>query len=127
VARSNVDERRAKVTAIALALPEATASSRTGQHSAFEVRGKKFAYYLVDHHGDGRVAINCKAPPGAQSSLVSSDPAKFFVPAYLGAKGWIGIDLDAGKTDWDEIASFVRESYRMIAPKRLAALLEDEG
>jgi phosphoribosylglycinamide formyltransferase-1 len=107
------------VTAICQSLPEARATSRTGQHSAFEVRGKRFAYYLVDHHGDGRVAINCKVAPGAQAALIGSDPARYFMPAYLGAKGWIGIDLDA-RTDWAEIERFLRDSYRMIAPKSLA-------
>jgi phosphoribosylglycinamide formyltransferase-1 len=123
MAGSSADKRRERVAKIALALPEAEASSRTGQHTAFEVRGKKFAYYLVDHHGDGRVAINCKVPVGAQATLIKSDPARYFMPAYLGAKGWIGIDLDAGKCDWDELARFLRESYRLIAPKTLSAII----
>ena len=72
------DAMRERVTAIALALPEATATSLTGQHSAFAVRGKKFAYFLVDHHGDGRLAINCKTVPGAASAMVADNPERYF-------------------------------------------------
>ena len=119
---STLTEGLARLRTICLALPGAEATSQTGQHTAFEVRGKKFAYHLVDHHGDGRVALCCKAPPGMQDALVASDPARFFVPPYLGPRGWIGLDLDAAALDWGEIAALVTESYRLIAPKRLAAL-----
>ena len=73
---------------------------------------------------EDRTSITCKAPPGVQQMLVTSDPDRFFVPAYVGSKGWIGIRLD-GHPDWDEIAEIAEESYRMTAPKRLAARLDD--
>ncbi|MEX0751083.1 MAG: MmcQ/YjbR family DNA-binding protein [Dehalococcoidia bacterium] len=104
-----------------LRLPEATA--REQQHVKFTVRGKSFAYYLDDHHGDGRVAINVKAAPGQQQALIAAYPERFFMPSYLGPKGWLGLYLDAGVIDWDEVESLLIDSYRMIAPKRLAALV----
>ena len=60
---------------------------------------------------------------GAQAVLVGSDPDRFFVPPYVGPKGWIGMRLD-GRVDWDLVRDLVTDSYRMIAPKRLAALLD---
>src|SRR5689334_14090082 len=112
---------RARVTDLALALPEAEASSRTGQHSVFSVRGKKFAYFLFDHHGDGRTAITVRGALGVKEELVEAFPERFFVPAYLGPRGWVGLDLLAPGVDWDEVEELVRESYCLAAPKRLAA------
>ena len=112
-------ETRSRFAAICLALPEVV--SQGGQHLGFQVRGRTFAYYLDDHHGDGRTALNCKAAAGEQAALIASDPARFFVPAYLGARGWIGMYLDVAGVDWDVVAELVAESYRLIAPKRLAA------
>jgi hypothetical protein len=117
--RSNVSP-RTRLSAICLALAEATAS--TGQHIKFEVRGKAFAYYLDDHHGDGRVALNCKVATGDQDVLLRMDPEAFFMPAYLGAKGWIGMRLESDDVDWQQVEQLVTDSYRMIAPKRLAAM-----
>lgn len=122
--RSFVDARRERITKIALALPEAEAEQAGSlhEHTSFRIRGKPFAHYVVNEHNDGRIALCCKAAPDAQSALVASDPARFFVPKYVGPKGWIGLDLDAGEIDWDEVAGLLKESYRLIAPKRLAAL-----
>jgi len=88
----------------------------------FRVRNKIFAMYTDDHHGDGRVALWCKTPPGAQSVLISSDPDRFFSPPYVGPKGWIGVRLDR-PVDWPFVADLIADSYRMTAPKRLAASL----
>ena len=75
---------RTRIDAICATLPEVSIGASMNEHSAYEVRGKKFAYYLVDHHGDGRIAINCKAEPGVQGLLIDADPSRFYVPAYLG-------------------------------------------
>ena len=66
--------------------------------------------------------LNCKVPPGDLEALVALDPDRFHVPAYLGARGWLGVRLDGRHVDRDEIARFVGVSYRLVAPKRLAAL-----
>ena len=118
------DERLRRVTELCLALPEA-AREDEGQHSAFRVRGKTFAWYLVDHHGDGIVGLVVKAPPGENEALLSAGPERFYRAAYLGARGWVGLRLDAGPVDWTEVWELVAESYRLIAPKRLAASVAD--
>lgn len=91
----------------------------------FRVRNKLFAMYANadNHHGGGRAAVWCKAGPGNQALMVQADPGRFFVPPYVGPSGWIGIWLD-GAVDWAELADLVRDSYRLVAPKRLKALLE---
>ena len=118
----SADERRARLREICHALPEV--SSDEDQHIRFHVRGRTFAYYLEDHHGDGRLALHCKAPRGEQAALVASDPERFHVPAYLGQKGWIGYWLDVGAVDWSEVRELVLESYRLIAPRSLGALVD---
>jgi predicted DNA-binding protein (MmcQ/YjbR family) len=105
--------------AICLALPEAVEQETWGD-ATFRVRGKIFAMVRRD---DGRASFWCKAPPGSQAILVEADAARFFVPPYVGHKGWVGMRIDDGP-DWAEVALLVRRSYRMTAPKRLAALVE---
>jgi predicted DNA-binding protein (MmcQ/YjbR family) len=105
-----------KIRAICLDLPEAEERLTWGEPN-FRVRDKIFALYHASETGGNAV---CKAPPGAQSILVGADGARFYVPAYVGHKGWVGIRLDAG-TDWAEVAQLLTRSYRLVAPKRLAA------
>jgi len=109
----------ARLRAICLALPEASEKEAWGDPT-FRVRDKIFA---MEKRGDGRVSLWCKAPEGSQAVLVGADPKRFFVPPYVGHKGWIGMRLDR-KPDWNEVAVVVRRSYRLIAPKRLAALVD---
>ena len=111
----------ARLRAICLALPEASEKEAWGDPT-FRVCERIFAMVKV---GDGRVSVWCKAPPGSQQVLVGADPDTFFVPPYVGPKGWVGMRLDRSP-DWDEVAAFVRRSYRLIAPKRLAAASGDE-
>lgn len=105
---------------ICLALPEAVEKETWGNQT-FRVRDKMFA---IERRDDSGMSLVCKAPPGAQVALVGADPARFFLPAYVGRKGWIGVRLD-GKPDWDEVAALVTRSYRLVAPKHLARLAED--
>ena len=108
-----------RLRAVCLALPEATERETWGD-ATFRVRGKIFAMH---RRGDGRSTVWCKAPPGAQETLVGADAARFFVPPYVGHHGWVGVRLDDG-VEWEELADLVAESYRMTAPKRLAAALD---
>jgi phosphoribosylglycinamide formyltransferase-1 len=114
------DPRLVRLTEICLALPEVTRQDM-GQHAAFQVRKKTFAYYLDDHHGDGIVAVTCKAPLGENTDLVSIAPDKYYLPAYLGSKGWVALRLDRGEIDWSEVAELLAGSYRLMAPKRLVS------
>jgi predicted DNA-binding protein (MmcQ/YjbR family) len=86
----------------------------------FRVRGKTFATYVVNHHGDGRIALWLPAPAGAQEHHVQASPAYFFVPPYVGVRGWMGIRLDRGLA-WKRVAELVREAYLHVAPRRLHA------
>lgn len=120
------DPRLVRLSKISLALPEVTRWFN-GQHASFLIRKKTFAYFLNDHHGDGIVAVACKVLPGDNEALSKVHPRRFFLPAYIGPRGWVGLRLDMGEIDWDEVSELVRGSYRLIAPKRLAALVGDEG
>jgi hypothetical protein len=112
----------ARVRKICLALPEAHEKIAWGAPT-FRVRNKQFAMFLENHHGDGRLALWCKAPPGAQEALVGADPERFFIPPYVGPSGWLGIHLNKS-LDWGVIAGLVRDGYLEAAPKRLRAALE---
>jgi hypothetical protein len=79
---------------------------------------KKVFVTHADRHHDNRLAFWCAAPGGAQAVLVGAAPERFFVPPYVGHRGWIGVYLDV-PVDWDEIATLVENAYRMVAPKRL--------
>lgn len=87
--------------------------------------GKKtFASFADNHHGDGRIAIWCKADFDIQSDLVETDPDVFFVPPYVGPSGWVGIEV-SGKVDWQMVAGVLEQGYRMVAPKRALRLLDE--
>jgi predicted DNA-binding protein (MmcQ/YjbR family) len=88
----------------------------------FRVRGKTFATYVVNHHGDGRIALWLNAPAGAQELYVKAEPKHFFVPPYVGPRGWLGVHLDKG-ISWKRVAKLVREAYEKVAPAALAASL----
>jgi len=104
---------------ICLALPEVV-ERQFGGHTApaFRVRDKLFCTLREDG-----TALTCKAGPGEQALLVAADPGRFFVPPYVGHKGWVGVRLDR-PVDWDEIAELAEESYRLIAPRALVARLD---
>lgn len=97
---------------------------RLGSHAAFTVGKKRFAYYLDNHHGDGTIGINCKVGPGDNELLAKAQPDRYYLPAYIASKGWVGLRLDGPEIDWDEVTELLRDSYRRIAPKRLAKNIE---
>ncbi len=109
-----------RLRAICLALPEVTERPSHGEPTWF-VRGRKSFVMVADHHHDDRLALWCAAPPGAQAELVESEPHRFFRPPYVGGRGWLGVYLDVGEVDWDEIAAIVADAYRTVAPAKLAA------
>ena len=87
----------------------------------FRVRGKIFAVYTINHHGDGRVALNLKSPKGAQALYTKVEPDVYFVPPYTGPKGWLGVQLDKGLS-WKAISEHAQDAYREVAPM---ALIDD--
>jgi phosphoribosylglycinamide formyltransferase-1 len=114
----------AQVRERALALPEADEALSHGMPSFGIVKGKKFAYVSLDHHGDGKTSLLVKiSGPDEQAQLIDMDEERYYRPAYFG-DGWIGIRLDLGDNDWDGIAGWLRRSWRSIAPKKLTGLID---
>jgi hypothetical protein len=111
----------ARLRALCLALPEVTEKVSHGEPTWFVRR--TFVMY-ADRHHDDRVAFWCAAPPGVQEELVAAAPTRFFRPPYVGGRGWLGVYLDVDDVDWDEIGEIVLDAYRVIAPRKLAALLD---
>ena len=121
--RKAVDRALREVRTACLALPSVSERLSHGAPTFF-YRGKKtFVMFHDDHHGDGRLAIWCAAPPGVQGDLVEQEPGRFFVPPYVGHRGWLGVRLDVAP-DWDEITSITEDAYRCVAPKKLIAELD---
>lgn len=120
----HANERKAKLSAICLVLPQATREDQ-GDHAAFKIGKKPFVYYLHNHHGDGIVGFCCKVLKGENARLIETSPRKFFMPAYVGPRGWVGLRLDRPTVDWVEVKELVVGSYLQIAPNKLARILED--
>jgi hypothetical protein len=96
-------------------------------HTSYLLGNKRYAWLLVDHHGDGRLALWVKAPKGEQAALVGADAKRYFVPPYLGPSGWVGVPLDdASDPDWEEVAALLEQAWRMNAGKRLLAAFDAE-
>ena len=121
---SAADIRRHRLVKIFESFPEVTSEVAGDQHIAFRIRKRIFAYYLFDHHGDGMIAFTCKSSLSEQRRLVKDDPISFFVPAYLGSRGWIAIRMDLDEVDWDTVAELARRAYQSTAPRKLATLVE---
>jgi hypothetical protein len=118
------DDILGRVRALCLALPEVTERLSHGSPTFFVRDRKVFVTYLDDHHGDGRLALWCAAPGGAQAELTAADPERFFRPPYVGHRGWIGVRLDL-VPDWTEVGEIVRDAYRQVAPKTLIGRMGD--
>lgn len=117
--KSAEDPRLARLTKIALSLPEATRKIY-GSHAQFLVRNKTFAYFLDNHHGDGIIALTCKVFAGDNKALAEAQPERFYLPDYLASRGWVALRLDVGRVDWSEVQDLLLGSFTLIAPKRLA-------
>ena len=115
----------ARVRKLCLALPE---TSERPSHGAptFFIRGKRsFLMVFDNHHGDGRFALWCGAGDGVQAMLVEADPERFFVPPYVGHRGWLGVRLDRGLS-WNELEGIVEDAYAVVAPPKLVELAARE-
>ena len=112
-----------RLRALCLALPETTERDSHGEPTWF-VRDRKSFVCYADHHHDDRLGFWCAAPAGAQEALLAGAPDRFFYPPYVGHRGWLGVRLDVPGVDWAEIGELVADAYRVVAPKRLVALLD---
>ena len=118
------DRRLTRLTAICLALPE-TMRAVHGDHADFRVRRKVFAYFLDNHHGDGIVSVCVKSAFGEHSDRARNRPDLYYVPPYIGPRGWFGMRLDGDSIDWSEVENIVMLSYCLVAPKKLAKVVEE--
>ena len=107
------------VIQIVEAFPEGMARPVADVHLRLEVRDKKFGWYMENHHGDGRLAINCKALPGVSNAMVEVDSSVYHIPKYVGKKGWVGIWVDEPNVNWDQVRDLLADAYEMTAPKAL--------
>jgi hypothetical protein len=107
-----------KIRVICLALPEVSERLSHGAPTFFVREKRAFVMVLTDFHGDGRFALWCAAPEGMQQMLVEADQERFFVPPYVGHRGWLGVRLDRG-LHWDELAGIVEDAYAEVAPRKL--------
>jgi len=106
------------VREICLAFPEASERPSHGEPTFFVGGKRSFATLWDNHHGDGRLALLCAAPAGMQTAFVEADPERFFIPPYVGHRGWIGFRLDRG-FERDEIAGILEDAYGEVAPPKL--------
>jgi hypothetical protein len=107
-----------RVRELCLSLPETNERLSHGQPTFFIRDKKTFVMYLDNHHDDGRLALWCAAPEGMQEALVAGAPEHYFVPPYVGHRGWVGVRLDRD-LDWNEIAGAIEEAYLTVAPRKL--------
>ncbi len=112
------------VREVCLSFPETEEYLSHGSPNFRVRKGKTYATYVVNHHGDGRIALWLNAPEGAQSHYAGSEPRHFFVPPYVGPRGWLGVNLDTG-VSWKRIAALVREAYEKVAPTELSLRIGD--
>lgn len=121
-------KRRKRLAAMCETYPQTVAESRNGnEHLSLEVAGKRFGWFLYRHFGDDdRSGAVLKALPGVQESCVDEDPDRFWVPAFVGRHGWLGVRMDLEEPDWEELGDFLHDAWRLTAPKKLLREF-DEG
>src|SRR5512132_3613729 len=107
-----------RIRHICAALPETTEKLSHGEPTFF-VRKKVFAMFSNNHHDDGHVAVLVPTAPGLQEALIAEEPKTYYYPAYVGCRGWVGVELD--QIGDQALAVDIREAWRLIATKKLQA------
>ncbi|MCC6621149.1 MAG: MmcQ/YjbR family DNA-binding protein [Deltaproteobacteria bacterium] len=92
-----------------------------GRHATFRVRGRPFAYFLDNHHGDGVIGVSVRCPVEEGTALAARLPDRYFNPAYMGPRGWLGVRLEAGRVDWADVEARVVRSHGAAVPAKKAA------
>ena len=113
-----IEKQQARVRLLCLALPEASEKLSHGEPTFF-VNKRVFAQMSTDHHDDGHLAVVIPLREGEQEVLLERDPATYYVPPYVGVRGWIGIELS--KVSERLLKQHLREAWRLVAPKRLVS------
>jgi len=121
----DADAMNRAVRAACLWLPEAEEVISHGFPN-FKVRAKSFAMLLVNHHGDGRIALWLNVGRELQTQhlmheeRLAQDERHYFYPPYVGHQGWLGVHLDRGLS-WSSIVDLVKGAYEHTAPASLRA------
>jgi hypothetical protein len=115
-----------RVRKVCLSFPETSERPSHGAPAFFIRRTRSFVMFVDNHHGDGRLALWCAAPAGAQAMLVEANPDVYFVPPYVGPSGWIGARLDR-RAPWSEIAAVIEQAYRTRAPVTILRRLDRQA
>ncbi len=115
-----------RVRKVCLSFPETSERPSHGAPAFFIRRNRSFVMFVNNHHGDGRLALWCAAPAGAQAMLVEANPDVYFVPPYVGPSGWIGARLDR-RAPWKEIAAVIEQAYRTRAPVTVLRQLDRQA
>lgn len=102
---------------LCLALPGTTEKLSHGAPAWF-AKGRMFAAFANNHHGDGRLAVWAKAEREAQHDLVESDPERYFVPPYVGVSGWVGVRLEADRVDWGAVEAVLAHGHGLLLSAR---------
>nr|WP_228563592.1 MmcQ/YjbR family DNA-binding protein [Catenulispora rubra] len=110
-----------ELRSICLALPEVEERLSHGEPTWF-VRGKRTLVMFCNHHHGKRLGFWAPAADGVQEMRIEQDPDTFYSPPYVGVRGWLGVNLD-DDPDWEDVEEIVRDAYRKVAPKTLAARL----
>lgn len=120
---ADVERARERLVELVAGLPGVVVEDSFG-HTGFLLRRQRIAWLLVNHHGDGRIALCVKAPSGELETLLAADPERYFRPAYV--RDWVGIELHGVEPDWTEIAALLEQAWRMRAGKRAVAAYDAE-
>jgi hypothetical protein len=116
-------EALARVRRFCLSLPDTSERPSHGAPTFFVSAKHSFVTFQDDHHGDGRLALWCAAPEGAQAMLVEAAPEHYFHPPYVGHRGWLGVRLDR-QAEWEEVAGVIEDAWLTRAPARLRERIE---
>ena len=114
-APDNSEESLFRVRRICSALPQTTEKLSHGEPTFFTNK-KVYAMLAINHHDDGHIAVYVPVPPGLQATLIKTEPDKFFMPPYVGVRGWVGLEID--RVSDEELGFHLTEAWRMISPKK---------
>jgi predicted DNA-binding protein (MmcQ/YjbR family) len=107
------DTAAGRIDALCLALPGATRENGT-DHVTYRVKGRPFAYFLDGHDPDGIVSLCCRAAAGENEDRARREPDRFYLPRYIGKRGWFGLRLDRGRIRWREVGDLLAASHAIV-------------
>ena len=121
VSTSRLEAAMNRIRPIALALPDVTERVAHGSPTFFTGTGRKARTFASVHDErewfEGRLCLWAAGPREVQEALVGDVPERYFVPPYVGHRGWVGLRLDLPETDWDEVAGVIEDAHIFISDR----------